>query len=87
LPPKTLAKNEITASAKNAINSVRPISIETPAKPVAPKMIATRPSTKKIIAARNIEISLKELKHQPADKELWQFTGQNIAPLRGIISL
>jgi hypothetical protein len=51
------AKKEMTANAKKAIKSVRPISIDTPANPVAPNIIAMSPRMKNTSAARNIQIS------------------------------
>ena len=56
-PVTKLATKDITASTKNTNNTVLPISIETPAKPVAPNKIATSANTKNKIAALNIKIS------------------------------
>lgn len=40
-------------------NRILPISIESPPTPLAPRMIVTKPKTKKVNAARNIKSPLK----------------------------
>ena len=55
LPVTSEKINEITAKTKNTISSVLPISIETPATPVAPSIIATKPNIKNATAARTIK--------------------------------
>ena len=57
-PVTRLATKLITAKTKNTNNNVRPISIEKPAKPVAPSNIATSASTKNAKAALNISVLL-----------------------------
>lgn len=50
----------MTARTKNIKRRVLPISIERPPMPFAPRRTATRPNTKKTIAALSIIISLFE---------------------------
>lgn len=53
-PVSKLTTKLIAARIKNTVKRVLPMSIETPAKPVAPKRIATKAKTKNKMAARNI---------------------------------
>lgn len=54
-PVTSPTTNEITASTRNTVNRIRPISADMPAIPLAPNNIATNASTKNAIAARNIK--------------------------------
>jgi hypothetical protein len=49
-----LATKLMIARTRNTNRKVRPISIEIPANPIAPKRKATSASTKKVIAAFSI---------------------------------
>ncbi len=54
--PRTILITKLmTAKTRKTNKSVRPISIEIPAKPVAPNRNATSAITKKVIAAFNIK--------------------------------
>lgn len=48
-------KKLIIAKIKKTASNIFPISIEIPAKPIAPKIIESKAKTKKPNAARNIE--------------------------------
>jgi hypothetical protein len=54
LPETRLTTKLITAKARNTNNKTLPISIDMPAKLLAPKIIEIRARTKKAIAALNI---------------------------------